>query len=881
MLRDHREDEPPTVLDEASIDPGIVLLDVGRRVRDVELDRPATAGLQIDEASAELRAQDVADVRLTVQELVWCATLEHRSLQVTKRRPEEVAIRGGEHTGPGDVLRVIPDAIGEVHRRHLDRPHAFVKPLERSPEGFGSDTGRNRLVVRPEADLEAVHLVDDRVDSGIQRRNRACRRHEAAGDLDLESSESHRCRRDAGEHIARKQAHRELVRVAEQRRVLDAEPESDRDLTCRGDRTSNVRRLHDSILTSHPPDRALDGRATSRVGPTRVKRALLVVVAMLIGLSAPADASDGEPVVTAGGISGGVAVDHDGDRVVFTSATRNIDPLVDPRAPHGTYLWTPTSLGRVEQIGSLALDISADGRTALTTEVHSGFSGTFLQTWVFSVDANVGRELVSVSTDGEEGNSSSAGGGISGDGRYVAFSSSATNLSGGSPGVFVRDRTARTTTLIEPDAYGAALSDDGRTVAYTVPDEGVVVRDLPDGPREVVSGPFGSNIDLSADGRVVVFDEYFEESDSTSVFVHDRTTDTTTVLPGAYRPTISADGTRIAFDRGQPGPQHVYVRDLVSGEETLVSRTGDGAPGNGGNVFGHISGDGTKVVFESHSRDLGTGVVHAPLGGDLFLADLDTGDVTLLTVARDAGMHQLRTDGYVNSYGAAQPRTPQPRLDGAVALAVPTFMNGFWVTSSSGRVARAGFARHHGEVTTPLARPVVDIASSRSGEGYWLAASDGGVFSFGDAEFHGSTGAMRLNQPIVGMVPTPSGDGYWLVARDGGVFSFGDARFRGSTGAIRLNQPIVGMARTPTGDGYWLVASDGGVFAFGDARFHGSTGAIRLNQPIVSMVRTYTGDGYRLVARDGGVFAFGDASHILGPSDPRCDSICIVDAAST
>jgi hypothetical protein len=143
--------------------------------------------------------------------------------------------------------------------------------------------------------------------------------------------------------------------------------------------------------------------------------------------------------------------------------------------------------------------------------------------------------------------------------------------------------------------------------------------------------------------------------------------------------------------------------------------------------------------------------------------------------------------------------------------------------------------------------------------GAQAAGGDEDVFAFGDATFHGSTGGLTLARPIVGMAATPTGNGYWLTASDGGIFAFGDARFHGSTGAIRLNRPVVGMAATPTGNGYWLTASDGGIFAFGDARFHGSTGAIRLNQPIVGMAATPTGRGYWLTASDGGVFTFGDA----------------------
>ncbi len=196
----------------------------------------------------------------------------------------------------------------------------------------------------------------------------------------------------------------------------------------------------------------------------------------------------------------------------------------------------------------------------------------------------------------------------------------------------------------------------------------------------------------------------------------------------------------------------------------------------------------------------------------------------------------------------------------AGALTPPPAARGYWFVGSDGGVFGFGGAQFFGSTgATRLNRPIVGMATTRSGRGYWLVASDGGVFAFGDAVFHGSTGALALKAPIVAMAATPTGAGYWLVASDGGVFAFGDATFRGSTGAITLNRPIVAMAATPTGRGYWLVASDGGVFSFGDAVFRGSSGAIRLNKPIVGMATTPSGRGYWQVASDGGIFAFGDA----------------------
>ncbi|GAC1316166.1 MAG: hypothetical protein NVSMB12_12660 [Acidimicrobiales bacterium] len=239
-------------------------------------------------------------------------------------------------------------------------------------------------------------------------------------------------------------------------------------------------------------------------------------------------------------------------------------------------------------------------------------------------------------------------------------------------------------------------------------------------------------------------------------------------------------------------------------------------------------------------------------------------------------------------------------------------INGYWEAGSDGGVfgwCGAGF--HGSPVGTPLAAPVVAMASSASGQGYWEAAADGGVFSFGDAPFVGSARGQPLRSPIVGMARTPTGAGYWLASADGGVFSFGDApffggaggvrlpfrvvailgtpsgqgywlignegtvltygdaRFFGSLGPVGLHAPIVGGAATPSGLGYWLVAADGGLFTYGDAQFLGSAGGLPLTQPIVAMAATAAGRGYWLIGADGGVFSFGDAPFVGSAAGTR------------
>jgi hypothetical protein len=238
----------------------------------------------------------------------------------------------------------------------------------------------------------------------------------------------------------------------------------------------------------------------------------------------------------------------------------------------------------------------------------------------------------------------------------------------------------------------------------------------------------------------------------------------------------------------------------------------------------------------------------------------------LLGLAPPAGAQSVdRVDAFGSAVDRGSPgATATNRVVGMAAH--PD--GGYWTTTARGEVNSFGAPFHGSLGGTALARPIVAMAATPSGDGYWLVGSDGGVFAFGAAGFHGSTGALRLNQPVVALAPTPSGGGYWLVARDGGVFSFGDAAFHGSTGGFRLNQPIVGAAADPETGGYWLVAADGGVFAFG-APFDGSAGGTPLRSPVVAIVAEPGGRGYWLAAADGGVFTYGGAPFAGSSADAR------------
>jgi len=274
---------------------------------------------------------------------------------------------------------------------------------------------------------------------------------------------------------------------------------------------------------------------------------------------------------------------------------------------------------------------------------------------------------------------------VSTDGRYIAFDSWASNLAANSEdgGVFVRDTTGGTTTSAavrmdgtsDDAADSPAISGDGRFVAFASDSTGLVtggnsnfvqifLRDRTAGTTTRISTkPNGAQAtdesaspSINSDGRFVAY-----ESDSpglvtgdlnewTDVFVRDRTLNTTKRVSltnagaeaelGGESPSISGDGRFVAFlSHEQMVPQDtdtfrdVYVRDQVLMTTTRVSVTNAGAASNGGSGEPHISQNGRYVVFTSSATNL-DGQPDTNNANDVFVRDLIGG--TTQRVSRNA-----------------------------------------------------------------------------------------------------------------------------------------------------------------------------------------------------------------------------------------------------
>jgi len=267
--------------------------------------------------------------------------------------------------------------------------------------------------------------------------------------------------------------------------------------------------------------------------------------------------------------------------------------------------------------------ISADGRhvafysdaTNLVPDDTNDVSDVFVH------DRQTGQTTrVSVGSDGSQANDASTQGAISADGRYVAFTSSATNLIPGEPdphgGLFVHDRLTGETQRVSDAGGGASVSAHGRYVAFSSYADDLVPGDT-NGQEDVFWG-----------------DRETGEIRRVSVATDGTQGNGKSWTDGAC---ISGDGQRIVFiseastlvPDDTNNANDVFVHDVSSGETVRVSVASDGTQGDwgsgylwGGGRVG-ISQDGRWAVFHSWAGNL---VPENPSSVGVYVHDLLTGE---------------------------------------------------------------------------------------------------------------------------------------------------------------------------------------------------------------------------------------------------------------
>jgi len=403
-------------------------------------------------------------------------------------------------------------------------------------------------------------------------------------------------------------------------------------------------------------------------------------------------ATDGTEGIDDSGQSG--AVSADGRFVAFASAASNLvsgdtngvrDVFVRDTC-RGAISCSPSTVrvsvasdGTQGNITSGdASSLSADGRfvafTSFATNLVSGDTNATGDIFVHDRDTDndgifdeagaIATVRVSVASDGTQGNASSGSPSFSADGRFVAFTSFATNLvsgdTNGSEDVFVHDR----------DTENDGIFDEAGAIAT------VRVSVASDGTEGAAPSGEG-RVAISADGRFVAFHSFAsnlvsgDTNATRDIFVHDRDTDTDGNFDesgaiATVRVSVASDGTQGNSESGKVAISATgrfvafesFATNLVSGDTNAtrdifvhdrdtdndgifdeagaiatvrVSVASDGTEANNFSAIPSISANGRIVAFASFATNLVSGDANARW--DVFVHDRDTDNDGILDEA--------------------------------------------------------------------------------------------------------------------------------------------------------------------------------------------------------------------------------------------------------
>lgn len=315
----------------------------------------------------------------------------------------------------------------------------------------------------------------------------------------------------------------------------------------------------------------------------------------------------------------GASVSADGNRVAFVSSADNLSTddnntfnniFVRDIAAGTTVLASRISgvAGGAANNTSLIPNISGDGTVvgfqSAATNIDTSQIDNNGQTDAYIRDfKDSTTRLVSKSTLNVLGNQFSGIGDLSYDGNLITIETSATTLggtiAGGTTNVYVRNRSAGTTTLVSQptgttnvgatEAGESTITDAGDRVAFSAQSTNLA----PDAPPSLSSA-------------------YVRDLAGATTTLVSRSPDGAPSNSSAGSPVISGDGTILTFHSAATnldGPtnslEQAFVRDLASGRNTLISRVGRTGPiGDRPSNYVTPGSSSRFVLFESNATNL-------------------------------------------------------------------------------------------------------------------------------------------------------------------------------------------------------------------------------------------------------------------------------------
>ena len=459
--------------------------------------------------------------------------------------------------------------------------------------------------------------------------------------------------------------------------------------------------IHNSILYGNSAEQIYDGSGQSFVTHSIVQGGypgtgnlnvdpLLESLQENGGFTTTMALLPGSPAIDGGNQSGCPATDQRGVRRPQGNGCDMGAYEAPIIVPGDTIRASGTSRGGEGDNYSYESSISGNGRFIAFTSVAANLvpGDTNGRDDIFLYDAQKGTiKRISVDPTGKDANGGSYYPSLSADGRYIAFSSYATNLISGGTGpvynIFLRDMQTGTTSFISTtpagtqangSSYGPSISADGRYIAFEshatnlVADDtngknDIFVRDMQTGITtrvSVTSNGLQADSDsyypaISANGRYVAFESYAtnlvpgDTNGKNDIFVYDRQTGVTERVSvdsnevqadkQSYDPSISADGQLIAFESYAsnlvPGDTNntydVFVRDIQTGTTGRVSVGPNASQANAQSQSPAISMDGRYIAFTSYATNLIASDLNTSYP-DIFVHDRQSGSTMLVSV---------------------------------------------------------------------------------------------------------------------------------------------------------------------------------------------------------------------------------------------------------
>jgi len=299
---------------------------------------------------------------------------------------------------------------------------------------------------------------------------------------------------------------------------------------------------------------------------------------------------------------------------------------------------------------------------------------------------------ISNGINGEQANGDSATPQMTGDGRFIVFGSTATNLvtndSNNFKDIFIYDTINKSTERITQTKDGvgyndnsgvANISDDGRYIVFPSLASNWGGEDLYNGlnvllhDREtkttITTNPTGGGRpNISADGQFICFSGWgtsIVENDTnsqTDIFLYDVTTrlisrvnvasDGTQANGYSSLCSLSTDGRYVAFQsdgttlvsNDTNASTDIFVHDAVLQATERVSLSSTDGESDANNNYPTLAKDGYRIVFKSRS----TNFVDIKQTINLFMKNRLTGDIRLVSVATDGTTRESIDSAYMH-----------------------------------------------------------------------------------------------------------------------------------------------------------------------------------------------------------------------------------------